>query len=74
MTIALIETELALAKSHIDNFNEKGTKAACVRSRAHLMKIKKLCDELRKSVLAEHKAKPKKTRAKATDVAPVETK
>ena len=55
-SIAEIEGHLASAKVELTNFNCKKTAAAATRSRAHLLKAKKLCDTARKAILAECKS------------------
>ena len=56
-----LDMELSIVKSEIEVLKNKGTKTSAVRARAHLINIKKVCDVLRKEVLAYSKqqhAKP----------------
>ena len=51
ITLDRVKTELALAESELDTLKSKGTNASAVRARAHLLNIKKECDDLRKKTL-----------------------
>ena len=51
-----IKSELSLAESQLSTFRAKKTQSSATRSRAHLLQLKKLCDVLRREILAEAKA------------------
>jgi hypothetical protein len=55
-TISEIEGHLASTKIELKNFNCKKSAASATRARAHILKIKKLCDVSRKQILAECKS------------------
>jgi hypothetical protein len=49
-------------KMELERFEKKGTKVSATRSRATLLQIKKLCDQMRKDILAQSKQIPTRSR------------
>ena len=66
-----IKLELSLAESMLGAFKTKHTASSATRCRAHLLKLTKLCNELRKQILTESK-EHKQTRASKKNVVPPE--
>ena len=53
-----LKEHVELVAATLDTFESKHTKGSATRCRKHLMDIKRLCDSLRKNILAASK-KPK---------------
>jgi hypothetical protein len=53
--IGHLETLLQSAKLELQKFNDKKTSSSATKTRAHLLKIKKMVDVLRKEILVESK-------------------
>lgn len=56
MDLIKLKTELSLAESQLSTFKAKKTANSATRTRAHLLQVKKLCDQLRREILAEAKS------------------
>ena len=66
--LAKMNTLLQSVELEMLRFESKPTKTGATRIRASLLQIKKLADEMRRTVLASAKAIPTKARAKAPAV------
>jgi hypothetical protein len=58
-------------KMEMERFEKRQTKVSATRSRATLLQIKKLCDQMRKNILAQSKSLPTRPKKKIELVEPI---
>lgn len=68
LNLEKLKLEIAIIESELATLETKGTNASSIRARAHLLNVKRECDNLRKQCLSYYKAL--KEEKKTSKVAP----